>query len=209
MPESPNHTSSHHHQFIFRGDAHKHSHISPHKHTKQILFRLWLEIIWPNLPPALTVELFEMTFLPSDCEDFCVTTDHLSKSNRRRGGEEIRLRLRFSGTLLFNVFCHEGEVPIKLASGLILEWPQARSVNINNRILKYTHIEYINMQVHTLIEILQYEYTHAHTLPHRDPALNQTLDQTPSFISLVCLSCFPSGENYASRLDIFPSFSLI
>lgn len=69
----------------------------------------------PTRPDSGTDRHLKMTFLPAHCEDHYVTTDHLSKRNRRGGldrtGDEIVIKALTNAPLIFNAFFHEGEVP--------------------------------------------------------------------------------------------------
>lgn len=69
----------------------------------------------PTRPDSGTDRHLKMTFLPADCEDHYVTTENLSKRNRRRGmdrrGDEIVIKALRNSPLIFNQFFHEEEVP--------------------------------------------------------------------------------------------------
>lgn len=87
-PASP--SVSQHLEFIYWWDKHKYSHIILHK-PPNTSYTPCCERLG-GLSPACSdrIREIEMTFLPADCKDRYVTTQHLLKVGKR--GEERRLR---------------------------------------------------------------------------------------------------------------------
>lgn len=97
-PRSPATPSlSQHQEFIYQRDKHKYSHIILRKPPKHITRSLLSEIRW-----AISCLLWqdkrdrplEMTFLPADCKDRYVTTEHLPKAGKRGEEREEKIEIR-------------------------------------------------------------------------------------------------------------------